>query len=95
MTPDYYTCFYPFDSATGDWKIQTDDPELIKVMRERCHNPRSPWRVVGRGDIWMFARYYYGSKEAKRGFQRILDGSALFSYTLSPIKGKSGWELDT
>jgi len=68
----YGTFIFPEMKGKGFWRFQTNYPQLVKHMRLRDWNSKSPWEVTGWGTIWIFRRRFSGSHEAKRSVQRIL-----------------------
>ena len=50
----------------GFWRFQTDYPPLVKHMRLRDWNSKSPWKVTGWGTSWIFRREFSGRHEAHR-----------------------------
>jgi hypothetical protein len=87
-----YTCIFPEDQCCGMWRLQTDDPALIERMQRRTYQGESPWKVVGRGDIWIFRRSFANSSKAKQHLERTLMGMDENPIKLSPIRDWKGWE---
>lgn len=88
-----YTCMFPEDSCCGMWRLQTDEPALIKKMQHRTYQSGSPWQVTGRGDIWIFRRSFANSTKAKKCLERTLMRMDENSFKLKPLQGWKGWDV--
>jgi hypothetical protein len=69
---DYGTFFSPERRARGFWRLQTDYQPLIDMMKKRCWDKKSPWKMTGWGTSYIFRRSFHGTYEAERSFERIL-----------------------
>ncbi len=69
----YGTFLFPELKRNGMWRLQTDFPPLLKVMKKRGWDDKSPWETIGWGTSYIFRRVFSGSYEAKRSVQRIFD----------------------
>ena len=62
--------------SSGFWRLQTNEPSLIKVMNARAKQPGSPWMIIGRGlkatDPMIYRREFSSSTKAKKSLERIL-----------------------
>lgn len=88
-----YTCMFPEEKCCGLWRLQTDDPILIERMQHRTYQYGSPWKVTGRGDIWIFRRSFANLTKAKNHLERTLMRMDDKSYELKPLSGWKGWEV--
>ena len=68
---NYGSFIYPEQTPSGPYRFQTDFPPLIKYMRQRDTDAKSPWRIVGWGTSYVFQRELSGANEAKRSARRI------------------------
>jgi len=62
--------------SCGYWRLQTNEPVLIKIMNGRAKQTGSPWVITGRGliatDPMIYRREFSSSTKAKKSFERIL-----------------------
>jgi|TARA_R110000744_G_scaffold236653_1_gene354198 hypothetical protein len=83
------------DSACGMWRLQTNEPTLVRVMNERAKQPRSPWSIVGRGltatDPMIYRRSFSSSTKAKISLERILMRMDAEPYELVNVTVGRGW----
>jgi hypothetical protein len=83
--------------SCGFWRLQTDDPTLVKIMNERAKQPRSPWKIVGRGltvnDPMIYRRTFSSSTKAKISFERTLMRMDAEPYELVKVTVGRGWEV--
>lgn len=88
-----YTCFFPEANCCGIWRFQTDEPELIKRLQHRVHQDGSPWRIAGRGDVWVFSRSFKNSTNARKHLERTLAKLSSNCFEIQPLRGWKGWEV--
>jgi hypothetical protein len=69
---DYGTYFFPERRGRGFWRLQTDYQPLIDMMKKRCWDKNSPWKITGWGTSYIFRRSFHSTYEADRSFERIL-----------------------
>ena len=67
----YGSFIVPEQSTVGLYRLQTDFPPLLKYMKKRDWDAKSPWRTVGWGTSYIFHREFSGTYEAKRSIKRI------------------------
>ncbi len=68
----YGTWIWPILKASGEYRVQTDHPELVKHLKERSWDKKSPWRIIGWGTSFIFCRPFAGSYEARRSLETKL-----------------------
>ena len=91
------TSIFAEDRACGMWRLQTNEPTLVKIMNERAKQPRSPWEITGRGltatDPMIYRRTFSSSAKAKISLERILMRMDAEPYKLVNVTVGRGWEV--
>jgi hypothetical protein len=81
--------------SSGFWRLQTNEPSLIKVMNGRAKQPGSPWMITGRGltatDPMIYRREFSSSTKAKKSFERILTRLDAQEHELVNVTHGKGW----
>ena len=81
--------------SSGFWRLQTNEPSLIKVMNGRAKQPGSPWMITGRGltatDPMIYRRESSSSTKAKKSFERILTKLDAQEHELVNVTHGKGW----
>jgi len=81
--------------SSGFWRLQTNEPSLIKVMNGRAKQPGSPWMITGRGltatDPMIYRREFSSSTKAKKSFERILMRINAEAHELVNVTHGKGW----
>ena len=81
--------------SSGFWRLQTNEPSLIKVMNGRAKQPGSPWMITGRGltatDPMIYRREFSSSTKAKKSFERILTRLDAEAHELVNVTHGKGW----
>jgi hypothetical protein len=94
---NYETSIFAEDRACGMWRLQTNEPTLVKVMNERAKQPRSPWKITGRGltatDPMIYRRSFSSSTKAKISLERLLMRMDAEPYELVNVTVGKGWEV--
>ncbi len=81
--------------SSGFWRLQTNEPSLIKVMNGRAKQPGSPWMITGRGltatDPMIYRREFSSSTKAKKSFERILTRLDAQEHEMINVGVGKGW----
>jgi len=85
--------------SCGYWRLQTNEPVLIKVMNARAKQSGSPWKITGRGltatDPMIYRREFSSSTKAKMSFERILTRLDAEAHELVKVTHGKGWEIQS
>ena len=91
----YETSLFAELESCGYWRLQTNEPSLIKVMNGRAKQPGSPWMITGRGltatDPMIYRREFSSSTKAKKSFERILTRLDAEAHELVKVTHGKGW----
>lgn len=91
------TSIFAEHHVSGMWRLQTNEPTLVKVMNERAKQRRSPWSIVGRGltatDPMIYCRAFSSSTKARVSLERILMRIDAEPYELVNVSVGRGWEV--
>lgn len=91
------TSFFAEQERCGYYRLQTNEPRLVQVMNERAKQPRSPWKITGKGltqsDPMIYRRTFTSSIKAKTSFERILMRMDDRRYKLEPVAVGFGWNV--
>ena len=81
--------------SCGYWRLQTNEPVLIKIMNGRAKQTGSPWVITGRGliatDPMIYRREFSSSTKAKKSFERILTRLDAGAHELVNVTHGKGW----
>ena len=92
------TSIFAEDRSSGMWRLQTNEPMLVSVMNGRAKQPRSPWKITGRGltasDPMIYRRTFSSSTKARISFERILMRMDAEPYELVNLSDGIGWEVE-
>jgi hypothetical protein len=91
----YETSIFAELESCGFWRLQTNDPTLVKVMNARAKQTGSPWMITGRGltatDPMIYRREFSSSTKAKKSFERILTRLDAQEHELVNVTHGKGW----
>ena len=95
MGHQIHTSIFAELESSGFWRLQTNDPTLVKVMNARAKQPGSPWRVTGRGlsatDPMIYRRTFSSSTKARVSLERILTRLDAQEHELINVGVGKGW----
>ena len=95
MGHQIHTSIFAELESSGFWRLQTNEPSLIKVMNGRAKQPGSPWMITGRGltatDPMIYRREFSSSTKAKKSFERILMRINAEAHELVNVTHGKGW----
>ena len=81
--------------SCGYWRLQTNEPVLIKIMNGRAKQTGSPWVITGRGliatDPMIYRREFSSSTKAKMSLERILTRLDAQEHELVNVTHGKGW----
>ena len=81
--------------SCGYWRLQTNEPVLIKIMNGRAKQTGSPWVITGRGliatDPMIYRREFSSSTKAKKSLERILTRLDAQEHELVNVTHGKGW----
>ena len=81
--------------SCGYWRLQTNEPTLVKIMNARAKQSGSPWVITGRGliatDPMIYRREFSSSTKAKKSFERILTRLDAGAHELVNVGVGKGW----
>ena len=85
--------------SCGYWRLQTNEPVLIKVMNARANQSASPWKITGRGlkatDPMIYRREFSSSTKAKMSLGRILTRLDAQEHELVNVTHGKGWKIQS
>jgi len=91
----YETSLFAELESCGYWRLQTNEPVLIKIMNARAKQPDSPWMITGRGltatDPMIYRREFSSSTKAKMSLERILTRLDAQEHEMINVGVGKGW----
>lgn len=94
---DSETSFFAELESAGYWRLQSNNPELIRKLRRRSSGANSPWSIVLtpglRNSPWLFRRRFSDASKARHSFERILMSLSSEPFELVPVTVGKGWEV--
>lgn len=69
---EYGTFLYAETEGGSAYRLQSDNKRIVKEMRKRCKDPKSPWKVTGWGTSWIFRRDFKCEEHALHSCLQLL-----------------------